>query len=117
MSLLDGGIAGSVSAKVTCPIEVVKTHLQASRYGSEMALVAGDPIDMARNIMGVKTVRGFFRGILRTLIGFSQHAPPTSACTLQPNRRSLSVTATVRPFISRQQRGEHLSNIQKILPD
>ena len=68
MSLLDAGIAGSFLPMVTCPIEVVKTHLQASRDGSEMALMVRDPIDMAQKIMGVKAVRVFFPGLLRTLI-------------------------------------------------
>lgn len=68
-SFLAGGLAGSLSATVTCPIEVVKTHLQASRGGSEVALAARGPLDVARKIAQAEGLRGFFRGLLPTLIG------------------------------------------------
>lgn len=68
-SFFAGGIAGSFSATLTCPMEVVKTHLQASRGGSEVALAARGPIDVARNIARAEGVRGFFRGLVPTLVG------------------------------------------------
>lgn len=68
-SLVAGGIAGSFSATVTCPMEVVKTHLQASKGGSEVALTAKGPFSIARNIARVEGFRGFFRGLAPTLIG------------------------------------------------
>lgn len=68
-SLVAGGIAGSLSATVTCPMEVVKTHLQASKGGSEVALAAKGPIAVARNIARVEGFKGFFRGLVPTLIG------------------------------------------------
>ncbi len=68
-SFVAGGIAGSFSATVTCPMEVVKTHLQASRGGSEVALACRGPIDVARRIARIEGVRGFFRGLVPTLVG------------------------------------------------
>lgn len=68
-SLIAGGIAGSFSATITCPMEVVKTHLQASKGGSEIALTAKGPLAVARNIARVEGVKGFFRGLLPTLVG------------------------------------------------
>lgn len=68
-SLIAGGIAGSVSATITCPMEVVKTHLQASKGGSEVALTAKGPVSVARNIARIEGLRGFFRGLLPTIIG------------------------------------------------
>lgn len=68
-SFVAGGIAGSFSATLTCPVEVVKTHLQASKGGSEVALTAKGPLSVARNIAQVEGFRGFFRGLLPTLIG------------------------------------------------
>lgn len=68
-SLLAGGIAGALSATLTCPIEVVKTHLQASKGVSEVAIAAKGPFSVARNIARVEGVRGFFRGLAPTLIG------------------------------------------------
>jgi solute carrier family 25, member 33/36 len=54
-SLLAGGLAGSISATVTCPMEVVKTLLQASKGSTSIVRVDG--------------FHGFFRGLLPTLIG------------------------------------------------
>lgn len=68
-SLIAGGIAGSFSATITCPMEVVKTHLQASKGGSEVALAAKGPFSIARNIARVEGFKGFFRGLMPTLIG------------------------------------------------
>lgn len=68
-SLIAGGIAGSFSATITCPMEVVKTHLQASKGGSEVALTAKGPFSVARNIARAEGFRGFFRGLFPTLIG------------------------------------------------
>lgn len=68
-SLIAGGIAGSFSATITCPMEVVKTHLQASKGGSEVALTAKGPLAVARNIARIEGAKGFFRGLLPTLVG------------------------------------------------
>lgn len=68
-SLIAGGIAGSFSATLTCPMEVVKTHLQASKGGSEVALSARGPFSVAKTIARVEGFRGFFRGLIPTLIG------------------------------------------------
>lgn len=68
-SLIAGGIAGSFSATITCPMEVVKTHLQASKGGSEVALTAKGPLSIAQNIARIEGFRGFFRGLVPTLIG------------------------------------------------
>lgn len=68
-SFLAGGIAGSLSAIVTCPVEVVKTHLQASRGGSEVAIAARGPFGIARAIAQAEGPKGFFRGLVPTLIG------------------------------------------------
>lgn len=56
---------------MTCPIEVVKTHLQASKGGSQVALAAAQsgPIAIAKNIIRVEGYRGLWRGLLPTLIG------------------------------------------------
>lgn len=50
-------------------MEVVKTHLQASKGGSEVALTAKGPFSVARNIAHAEGFRGFFRGLLPTLVG------------------------------------------------
>jgi solute carrier family 25, member 33/36 len=70
-SLLAGGLAGALSATITCPMEVVKTHLQASKGGSQVAVAAAatGPFAVARNIARVEGVRGFFRGLVPTLVG------------------------------------------------
>lgn len=68
-SFLAGGIAGALSATVTCPVEVVKTHLQASRGGSEVAIAARGPFGIARAIAQAEGIRGFFRGLAPTLVG------------------------------------------------
>lgn len=68
-SLVAGGIAGSVSATLTCPMEVVKTHLQASRGGSEIAMSARGPLAVARGIARAEGFKGFFRGLTPTLVG------------------------------------------------
>lgn len=50
-------------------MEVVKTHLQASKGGSEVALTAKGPFAVARNIARVEGFKGFFRGLFPTIIG------------------------------------------------
>lgn len=47
----------------------MKTHLQASKGVSAVALAAKGPFSVARNIARVEGVRGFFRGLTPTLIG------------------------------------------------
>ncbi|KAJ8903808.1 hypothetical protein NDN08_000341 [Rhodosorus marinus] len=60
-SLLAGGVAGSLSSTVTCPIEVVKTKLQGSSLSSPGTIVG--------QILQREGVRGFFRGLPPTLLG------------------------------------------------
>eukprot|EP00921_Rhytidocystis_pertsovi_P003292 GHVQ01005565.1.p1 GENE.GHVQ01005565.1~~GHVQ01005565.1.p1 ORF type:complete len:668 (+),score=72.95 GHVQ01005565.1:180-2183(+) len=65
LSLLSGGLAGTIAAGITTPIEVVKTHLQSSR-GSDLSFWGA-----ASAIMN-NSPRGFFAlytGLLPTLIG------------------------------------------------
>ncbi|CAM9799027.1 unnamed protein product, partial [Choristocarpus tenellus] len=57
-------MAGSISTTVTCPIEVVKTQLQASSVAK-----GSNPLTIAGNIFRTEGVRGFFRGLAPGLIG------------------------------------------------
>ncbi|CAM9907854.1 unnamed protein product [Scytosiphon promiscuus] len=63
-SFIAGGLAGSVSTTITCPIEVVKTQLQGSavKRGS-------NPFSIASSIFQNDGPRGFFRGLLPGLVG------------------------------------------------
>lgn len=60
-SLLAGGVAGSISSTLTCPLEVVKTKLQGSSMFAPTALV--------RQIFERDGLGGFFRGLPPTLAG------------------------------------------------
>ncbi|GAB0491526.1 hypothetical protein MMPV_002780 [Pyropia vietnamensis] len=80
-SLLAGGTAGTLSATLTCPMEVVKTQLQSasravvtSGASAGGAVVAATPvrrsaISVARSIAATQGPAGFFRGLPPTLIG------------------------------------------------
>ncbi|KAG5184479.1 mitochondrial carrier domain-containing protein [Tribonema minus] len=62
-SLIAGGLAGSISSTLTCPIEVVKMQLQSSNGGS------ANPMVIAKDIARLEGVKGFFRGLSPTLLG------------------------------------------------
>jgi len=62
-SFLAGGLAGSISSTITCPVEVVKTQLQCSNSRKT------SPFSIARHIYSSEGPRGFFRGLTPTLIG------------------------------------------------
>lgn len=72
-SLLSGGVAGTVAATITNPLEVVKTQLQSSLTSTtahgELAAARGHPVSIAQRIMAREGVAGFFRGLPPTLIG------------------------------------------------
>lgn len=58
---LAGGIAGTVGASVTCPLEVVKTRLQSSLYKSA-------PISYSFKVNPVKALLGHLGGVMDLLI-------------------------------------------------
>ncbi|CAM9450711.1 unnamed protein product [Ectocarpus sp. 4 AP-2014] len=63
-SFIAGGLAGSISMTITCPIEVVKTQLQGSavKHGS-------NAFSIASSIFKSDGPRGFFRGLPPGLAG------------------------------------------------
>jgi solute carrier family 25 protein 33/36 len=69
-NILSGGVAGTVAATITNPLEVVKAQLQSSNMvAGEMAKARGHPISIAQRIFKQDGVSGFFRGLPPTLIG------------------------------------------------
>ncbi len=69
-SLLSGGVAGTVAATITNPLEVIKTQLQSSSAAAgDLVKARGHPITVARAIMEADGVSGFFRGLPPTLVG------------------------------------------------
>ncbi|KAG7371551.1 mitochondrial carrier protein [Nitzschia inconspicua] len=62
---LSGGVAGTVAACVTNPLEVIKTQLQSSNR----ELQTGHPVAVAKTIIQQDGPSGFFRGLPPTLIG------------------------------------------------
>jgi len=63
-SFIAGGLAGSISSTITCPVEVVKTQLQSS------AVAGGSNFfQIASNILKHEGPAGFFRGLPPTLVG------------------------------------------------
>eukprot|EP00871_Galdieria_phlegrea_P004580 jgi/Galph1/5122/GphlegSOOS_G3741.1 len=67
-SLLAGGLAGTLSAAVTCPLEVVKTKLQSSS-SSQMFRSGSRALQVAMQIAKTEGFHGFFRGLVPTLVG------------------------------------------------
>ena len=55
-NLLSGGVAGTISSTITCPLEVVKTQLQSSsaaitqsdNYLSNLSKMSGSPLGVAK---------------------------------------------------------------------
>ena len=64
---LSGGVAGTVAASITNPLEVIKTQLQSSN--KELLEQKGHPMEVAKTIMDQDGLAGFFRGLPPTLIG------------------------------------------------
>ncbi|GJD10914.1 Solute carrier family 25 member 36-A [Galdieria sulphuraria] len=67
-SLLAGGLAGTLSAAVTCPLEVIKTKLQSSS-SSHLSRNGSKALQIAMQIASKEGLRGFFRGLVPTLVG------------------------------------------------
>ncbi|GMH99661.1 hypothetical protein TrLO_g1734 [Triparma laevis f. longispina] len=63
-NLLSGGIAGTISSTITCPLEVVKTQLQSSSLSN-----VNTPLKVGREILKRDGVSGFWRGLPPTLVG------------------------------------------------
>ncbi|CAM9730480.1 unnamed protein product [Chrysoparadoxa australica] len=63
VSLMSGGISGSISLTLTSPIEVVKTQLQGSSNAGS------SPINVAKTIFKQDGLQGFWRGLTPSLIG------------------------------------------------
>lgn len=69
-SLLSGGIAGTVAATITNPLEVIKTQLQSSSTATgDLVQGRGHPATIAKAILKRDGPSGFFRGLPPTLIG------------------------------------------------
>ena len=70
ISLLSGGVAGTIASTITNPLEVIKTQLQSSNtVAGELASGRGSPITIAKRIMQTDGVAGFWRGLPPTLVG------------------------------------------------
>jgi solute carrier family 25 protein 33/36 len=68
--LLSGGVAGTIAACLTNPLEVIKAQLQSSNtVVGEMAKAHGHPVTVAQRILKTEGPAGFFRGLPPTLIG------------------------------------------------
>lgn len=69
-SILSGGVAGTVAATITNPLEVVKAQLQSSNaVVGELSKAHGHPVAIAQRIFQRDGLAGFFRGLPPTLIG------------------------------------------------
>jgi len=63
LKLLSGGVAGTVAATITNPLEVVKTQLQSSNSAK------CHPSQIAKKILDTDGIAGFWRGLPPTLVG------------------------------------------------
>jgi solute carrier family 25 protein 33/36 len=64
-NFLSGGVAGAFAAAITCPLEVVKTHLQSrAAVGSGLG-----PLGVAKGILEKEGLKGLYRGMGPTIIG------------------------------------------------
>jgi solute carrier family 25, member 33/36 len=73
ISIFAGGIGGGVGALVTCPLEVVKTRMQALSHRN-LAAQQKQPLGYGvaralRHVWMTEGMRGMFRGIVPTLVG------------------------------------------------
>jgi len=62
-NLLSGGVAGTVAACVTNPLEVIRTQLQSSSFSNN------SPVMFAQKVFETSGLAGFFNGLQPTLIG------------------------------------------------
>ena len=67
LRFLSGGVAGTVAACITNPLEVIKTQLQSSN--TELLKARGHPVEIAKRIVEQDGPAGFFRGLPPTLVG------------------------------------------------
>jgi hypothetical protein len=58
-----GGLAGTISATLTAPIEIVKTQLQATVMSRASA------VDVVRKVYELDGLKGFFKGVRPLLVG------------------------------------------------
>ena len=67
---ISGGIAGTVGAVVTCPLEVVKTRLQSSKYSTgAKGKALGGTFSGMKMIWQTEGWMGLYRGVGPTLVG------------------------------------------------
>ncbi|RKO90109.1 mitochondrial carrier domain-containing protein [Blyttiomyces helicus] len=66
-STIAGGIAGCVSAVVTCPLDLVKIRLQNRRLG---APASPGTLGLLTSIFRDEGLRGLYRGVVPTLCGY-----------------------------------------------
>ena len=86
-NLAAGGIAGAVASAITCPLEVIKTNLQArANVGSGL-----NPASMAAKIVRDKGPAGLYRGLSLSLMGII----PTRSCYFWAYGSSKGVLAGV----------------------
>ena len=73
ISLLSGGVSGTIASCLTNPLEVIKTQLQSSSTSSAnqggLSSAAGKPYAIAQRIMENDGIGGFFKGLKPTLVG------------------------------------------------
>mmetsp|Transcript_57320 Transcript_57320/g.64021 ORF Transcript_57320/g.64021 Transcript_57320/m.64021 type:complete len:425 (+) Transcript_57320:78-1352(+) len=67
LKLLSGGVAGTVAACITNPLEVIKTQLQSSNR--KFLGANGNPMQIGKTIFNQDGISGFFRGLPPTLVG------------------------------------------------
>jgi len=70
-NLFSGGVAGTVAACITNPLEVIKVQLQSSTAvaAAKAGGLLSSPAILAKNILERDGVSGFFRGLPPTLVG------------------------------------------------
>lgn len=97
--LVAGGVGGTVGAIVTCPLEVVKTRLQSSSSGFEIAglpgnqRAAGSVYQCLRQVLVQEGIAGLFRGLGPNLVGVAPSRAiyfwAYSSCKTSLNRQAL----------------------------
>ncbi|KAL7417131.1 mitochondrial carrier domain-containing protein [Mrakia frigida] len=68
-SMVSGAGAGLISSVVTCPLDVLKTRLQAQEIGRGKVGYEG-VLATARQIFAQAGIRGFYRGLGPTILGY-----------------------------------------------
>jgi len=64
-NLLSGGVAGTVAACITNPLEIIRTQLQSS----SSSFANNSPVMVAQKVFETSGLSGFFKGLQPTLIG------------------------------------------------